>query len=613
MAACSGVIMSIEEAKRRILSKSSLVDLIKEQVALTTKSGRPVGLCPFHEERSPSFFVYDQHYYCFGCKAHGDAISFVRQTKGLSFMEALRYLAQRCGDEAAELESGQYNKDDRREEALMFRALQLAQQFFVRQFLSSEGEKARKYLLERGYQEAVWAELGFGFAPDQTFALVDELRRLGIPLATAEAASLIVIGQKNNRPYDFYQNRVTIPIHDKHSRIIGFGGRTLGDDPAKYKNSREGKLFDKSSVLFGFHKSREYIRKVDRAIVVEGYMDTMQLWLHGFPETVACLGTALTSSHLRSLTQLTKKIYLCFDGDKAGINAVLRVVSLILEMGQIDARVIVIPDGDDPDDFLAKRGHAGFVELLHTAPGLLEFAINKKCANVPDMQIPDLIRQDFVPWLQSVRDPLQRTFLINRIAELTRLDVKDLKMIIESAILNRHQSASKIPIKPAYPEALEAKRSKPLQSLEKEFFGHLFFAAPGELDVSRVTDLLRRGFDLEETWQILGVEWLTALEKGETPDQVHVSLWESAVLPEVMELVSDLRRTKPAFAVSQRGEKLHALALRLRQKSIKQAIGALKVNLVKSVSPEENRSILGAIQQLNNELLSLSGGSDKIS
>ena len=298
--------MSVEIAKKRILDKVPLGSLIGEQIQLSMRSGRQVGLCPFHQEKSPSFTIFDDHYFCFGCRARGDAIEYVRHVQGLNFIEALKYLAEKYSVDAPELEDSRKAQESREESSKLYRILQTAQEYFLTN-LERNGRHVKEYLINRGFKEDVIKEYGFGFAPDHSMGLVSHLLKLGFSLQDATTASVATQSQRDHKTYDFFRNRLMIPIKDHHGRLIAYGGRTMGDDPAKYKNSRETPLFDKSHTLYGLDRAKEHIRRKRRAIVVEGYMDALQLWNHGFGETVACLGTALTPQQMQMMRQMQQQ------------------------------------------------------------------------------------------------------------------------------------------------------------------------------------------------------------------------------------------------------------------------------------------------------------------
>ncbi|MBM4253771.1 MAG: DNA primase, partial [Deltaproteobacteria bacterium] len=343
---------ALQDVKTRILTRVNLETVIGEKVRLENSGGRLKGLCPFHNEKSPSFVLYGDSFYCFGCKKSGDAITFVRETEGLGFVDALKHLAGKYGIEAPELEAALSRRGGRRQEASLHAMMQAAQEFYVAERQSPAGQAASDYLLARGFSAANIDAYGFGMTPRESYGLVRHLRQKGFREEDMISCSLATASARDGRALDFLRGRVTIPIRDQHGRVIGFGGRTMDGAQPKYLNSRETALFDKSHTLFGFDAARTAMRSRGRAIVVEGYMDTLQLWQSGFPEAVACLGTAFTSAQLKLMKAATAAVVLLFDGDSAGQKATLSAVRVALSVPEIQVKAAVLPPGEDPDSFV---------------------------------------------------------------------------------------------------------------------------------------------------------------------------------------------------------------------------------------------------------------------
>ena len=229
--------MSIDIAKRRILSKVPLGEVIGETVKLTSKSGRLMGLCPFHDEKTPSFTIFDDHYFCFGCRAHGDAIEFIRQTRGMGFIETLQFLAEKFNIDVPELTANSKYEQDRQQTSKLYRVLQLSQEYFINGI--QHQPRVVEYLRSRGFSDENIRKFEFGYAPDRPTGLIQYLLQKGAALADCVTASVATTSKKDMKTYDFFRHRLMIPIKDNHGRLIAYGGRTMGDDLAKYKNSRE--------------------------------------------------------------------------------------------------------------------------------------------------------------------------------------------------------------------------------------------------------------------------------------------------------------------------------------------------------------------------------------
>lgn len=599
--------MSLDDAKRRILERVPLVTLIGERIKLTSRAGRLWGLCPFHDEKGPSFTLYEDHYYCFGCHARGDAIDFVRHDRGLGYKEALRYLAEKFAIEVPELDHNEQELSLRRRDANFFQILAAAQSFFVQQLQSPAGEKARDYLKQRGFNDDNIREFGFGLSLGDPHGLSRELRKLGFSPKDIIDCSLANASQHQaGGIYDFFVSRIMIPIRDKHGRVIGFGGRTTDNDPAKYKNSRETPVFDKSRTLFGIDQARQEIRSRGRAVIVEGYMDALQLWNHDIKEAVACLGTALTLHHLRILSQITRKVYLCFDGDFAGQNAAKRTVELAFQVPELTIKVIELPTGDDPDSFVMKSKKEGFNLLAEEAKDLLDYVITAKLKDAPTTAIPALIMKEFIPWINSLGDPLQQSLMLTKIAQLTRIPVDDLRRL-------QHKAEGKDEHPPAIAPVVEKplqRTARPLTALQFDLLGHLYFANPGEMDTQEIRTLVMEKLDLDELWQTMALELLDSLDQQRPPRERDKAGFITAVAPQVMDLIENIEKKALAFQVDQRVKAIQGLVRTITIKNLKNTISYLKNQILKRSpspgdDPDEQQRILLTITQLQRELITL--------
>ena len=615
---------SFDDVKKRILTRSNLTTLIGETVKLTTRSGRAIGLCPFHEEKTPSFNIYNDHYYCFGCKASGDAIDFIRKTSGIGFIEALKSLSQKFGVEAPELEESDFRKKQRGEEAQLGRIMLSAQEFFVSQLRSPRGAAARAYLEKRGFTAEQIESFGFGLTPEEPWGLSKELRRIGCNDDDVKACSLASTSEKTGRLYDFFRdNRVMIPIRDAQGRIIAFGGRTLSDHPAKYINSRESRLFDKSAVLFGFDRARVAMREKHRAILVEGYMDVLQLWAKGFPEAVACMGTALSARHLQLLRQATGQVILLFDGDSAGRNASLSSVQNTLEVPEVRVVVATLPIGEDPDTFVnsssASAGPAGLEVLISSARDLIDYAISSKLSGVGSATIPDLVSRDFLPWLSRISDRVQQSFLIGRVSQLSGISPVHLDRELRSLRLHGQGSTNQTQLTGAGKSLTDRTsgetprpQTQPLSHLEAEIIGHLFFARPGDLKLDVITPFVRKELNLDPVWGDLVELLLKLLENGETPSEADLSAHSAAQSAEARKAFEKLREKAGAYTCDHRADLVAKIIAAYQRKSLQTTITAMKTQvnaLSRDVSSPDAllgvREILQEISVLNKKLLDL--------
>ncbi len=351
-----------------VRSKTDIVAVISEHVKLR-KAGRSyVGLCPFHSEKTPSFSVDPdkQLFYCFGCNTGGNVFTFLMKRDGLTFQEALQILADRAGVRLAPPKGGRDYSSARKEKEKLVRVLLYAQARFRENLLSEKGKVAMNYLHKRGLSDEIIERFGLGLAFDDWEALAVSSRRAELDQKDMEKAGLVVARQGGGGFYDRFRNRIMFPIWDSIGTLIGFGGRALGDDPAKYLNSPETPLFHKGKELYALNLAKPGIRSNDRVCIVEGYMDVITAFQHGIDYTVAAMGTALTPLQARTLMLLTQQVYLVYDQDEAGKRAARRTIDVFREAGGRTS-VVTYGEAKDPDEFLRTKGALGFVSRLEEA------------------------------------------------------------------------------------------------------------------------------------------------------------------------------------------------------------------------------------------------------
>ncbi len=360
-------------------SASDIVEVIGERTTLK-KAGRSwKGLCPFHNERTPSFTVDREKglYHCFGCGAGGDVIHFVRQIDRLDFPEAVEALASRFGVAIPRRARGP--RDDRREKLLA--AVAAAEKFYAAE-LARPGNPAAAYLEERGVPDDLSRRMGLGYAPDSWDALSRHLS-VTFPEALLVEAGLLQPRAEGKGAYDRFRNRLLFVLRDDRGRPVGFGGRALvaGQEP-KYVNSPESPLFQKKRTLYGLSQAREAIRKRERAVLVEGYFDHLALLRAGVEETVASMGTALTPEQAEKLRRLTERVVLCYDGDAAGRAATRSAIALALAQG-LTVAAVRLPEGEDPDDVLGSGGPGDLAARVDSAPDFLAWLLEDVRLNEP--------------------------------------------------------------------------------------------------------------------------------------------------------------------------------------------------------------------------------------
>ncbi|WP_341748776.1 DNA primase [Candidatus Tisiphia endosymbiont of Sialis lutaria] len=349
-------------------TRINLSDIVRQKVVLTKKSGNYLGLCPFHVEKSPSFTVNDakRFYYCFGCTVHGDVIKFVASLNGLSYKEAAIKLANDYGIELPKLTVEQQKLHEESDELLDI--LGMAERFFTSQL----SQEVCNYLRDRGISKEAIKEFSIGFAPPAK-ELQKFFEKKSISLKKLQKAGLVGKGNDGTM-YEIFYNRIIFPIRNIYNKVIGFGGRVIGNGLPKYLNSPETILFQKNETLYGENNAISVAYKKNHSILVEGYLDVIALHQAGFKETVASLGTAVTENHLQKLWRAGDEIALCLDGDMAGIKATQRVINLVLPLinGNKKISFVMLPGGSDPNDIINKDWAGGFAKIFDKRINLSE-------------------------------------------------------------------------------------------------------------------------------------------------------------------------------------------------------------------------------------------------
>ena len=358
-----------------VRNTADIVDLISEYVVLKKVGKNFLGLCPFHAEKTPSFTVSPekQIFHCFGCGQGGNVFNFVMQYQNLSFPEAVRFVAKKYGIEisARNMSAAQKRKFAQREK--LFQINEDAVDYFRKALVdTSSGERGRKYLAKRRMTPEVIERFWLGYAPMGWNNIVRYFSSKKVPLDDVETTGLVIA--KKGGYYDRFRDRIIFPILDIDQRVVGFGGRSLDNSLPKYLNSPETPVYHKRSILYGLHANKEMCRKAGSVFIVEGYFDLLSLYCHGIKNVVATLGTALTQEHLRILKGYAREFILVFDSDNAGIKAAERSLSLFAEE-KANIRIVILPEGRDPDSYVFEVGSEGFLRRVERALGIMEFLI----------------------------------------------------------------------------------------------------------------------------------------------------------------------------------------------------------------------------------------------
>ena len=447
---------------QELLARIDIVDLIDSRVPLKKAGANYKACCPFHGEKTPSFTVSQdkQFYHCFGCGAHGNAIGFVMEYDRLEFPDAVEELASSLGLEVPRDDNAPNRP---KVDASLYDLMQKIAKFYQRQLTTDSGKSAVDYLKKRGLSGEIAKKFAIGFVPgewrnlEKIFPKLKSDQKLQKQLI--DCGMLI---KKENSTYDRFRDRIMFPIKDKRGRVIAFGGRIIDQGEPKYLNSPETPIFHKSNELYGLYQARQANRKLQRLLIVEGYMDVVALAQFGITNAVATLGTATTESHLQQLFRTTRELVLCFDGDRAGRDAALRALEHGLSQlrdGR-EIKLMFLPDGEDPDSMVRKIGQDKFIEQVEQATPLFEFLLEHLASQV-DLdsvsgrgQLVHLAK----PYMEKVTDPIYHEFFSHALAKKAQLSVEKLERIIEQP-----EQQAKPQVKPSQNNQSSSKTNKTIQ------------------------------------------------------------------------------------------------------------------------------------------------------
>ncbi len=422
-----------------IRSAVDIVDYIKDFVPLKRQGKSYVGICPFHEEKTPSFSVNPEkkYYHCFGCGASGDAFTFAKEYKHLSFLEAVEDVAKFAGIELKKLSASEILRIDENDELYEINAF--AAKYFNEMLEESPTAKSvREYLKQRGIKPSTQKSFSLGYSPTQWDALYKNMVRNKLSIVKAVKLGLLD-KSKNNDYYDKFRGRLMFPIHTPNGRVAAFGGRTLDPEQktAKYINSPESPVYSKRKTLYGLYFSKEEIAKIDKAILVEGYMDVISLYQNGIKNVVAASGTSLTEEQVRLLSRYTKNIVVIFDADEAGKKAAKRSIEILLKF-HFDVRLLSLPSGEDPDSFIRTHSADDFKELVSAAPDFLSYQAREfqKAGMLEDPMQKARATRELIKSIVLIDDTLMRAAYIQTLAKSfgfsERLLEREVRQFLES-------------------------------------------------------------------------------------------------------------------------------------------------------------------------------------
>ncbi len=435
------------EFVEQLKSSVDIVAVIGEYVRLR-KSGtnRYTGLCPFHNEKNPSFSVHAVHqfYKCFSCGAGGDVLKFVMEKEGISFYEALKSLAERYGIPMPK--RSQYADEDSKLRGALLTMHELAEDNFRSNLRAAAGAEARAYIGKRGLAAETVDHFGLGYSERSGRALVKLFEQRGFPAAQMEQSGLVGKRQDGTL-YDRFRNRLMFPIHNETGKIIAFGGRALSkEDEPKYLNSPETPIYKKSHVLYNLHRAKESVRKEDRVILVEGYMDAIGVTAAGFPNVVASCGTALTTQQVQAVKRHSNSIAVNFDPDGPGSNAAERSIDILLAES-MKVRIVELEDGLDPDEYCKDRGADAYLARIEGAKGYFYWLADRVRAK-QDMHTSEgkvAVLNFLLPKVQGISDPLERMTIANDVAGYIGLEQGMVLSHFRKAVGDRSEKAIERP------------------------------------------------------------------------------------------------------------------------------------------------------------------------
>ncbi|MBO6554859.1 MAG: DNA primase [Pseudomonadales bacterium] len=415
-----------------VLSRTDIVEIIEPRVALKKSGQNYSGLCPFHNEKSPSFSVSQdkQFYYCFGCQASGSALKFLMEHDRMDFRSAVEFLAQRVGMEVPDDRQVDRGASERRKS--IYDVLEKSTEFFKEQLKSHEKrDRAVGYLKGRGLTGEIARDFGLGYAPPGWDNLMKKLATTNADRQLLIDSGMLTDNRDEDKTYDRFRDRIMFPIRDLRGRTIAFGGRVLdADAKPKYLNSPETPVFHKGRELYGLYEARKRVRRLERLVVVEGYMDVVALAQHGVGYSVATLGTATSTEHLARLFRIVPQVIFCFDGDAAGSNAAWKALLNTLPAMEdgCTAKFMFVPEGDDPDSLIRKEGQEKFEARLQKASGLTEFFFNhlSEGLNLDAAEDRAALSKKAVPLIETIPEGVFKELLINELSQKTGLDMERL-------------------------------------------------------------------------------------------------------------------------------------------------------------------------------------------
>lgn len=578
----------IEELRSRV----SVADVVAERVKLTRKGREYIGLCPFHNEKTPSFTVNEAKgfYHCFGCGAHGDIIKFEMEANNLPFMDALEKLSHKAGIPLPKF-SREHSAEQEKRQSL-FEIMELAAAFYEKTLYLREGAKGLDYFYRRGLDDELIKKFRLGYAPSGN-ALKAYLNSKGVSKHDMVELGLIAIPEDRARsPHDFFRERVMIPIRDKQNRVIAFGGRIMGDGQPKYLNSPETPVFNKRKMLYNINFARDKGFAERNFIICEGYMDVIALDKYGFGYAAAPMGTALTEDQITEAWKIVPEPILCFDGDNAGIKAALRSVDRALPIlrAGYSLKFMFLPDKMDPDEFLKAKGRDEFLKLMRQTTPLMQLLWDKNTRNIP-AQTPEqkaLIEKNIMEEVSKIQDEKVRGYYVQE---------------MQKRIYETYGRGSLRPQRSKSTFKKTTHIGPPIRDVDLRFIlaGVLLF--PDLIndfeerlltfDISKFTlfNLLHAAIDMFHEDEDTDSATLMEKLKSNGYDKQLSGLWEIGMLKSQKPFVNDIKR------------QINTLLAAVQVKQLNQDINEYKLKLDKDTASDEDYQRYLALTAERNQLL----------
>lgn len=555
----------------QIRDRTDLVAVVERHVKLKQRGNSHVGLCPFHQEKSPSFHVvpHKHLYHCFGCGAAGDCFKFVMEIEGLSFIEAVRELAAAAGVTVEERELTPEERRRIQQRASQYEALDKACLLWEAVLHTRpEGAEARAYLRDRGIDQETARIWRLGFAPPGWTTTIDRLQREGLSTELLLDAGIARKSPRGDRVYDAFRERVTIPITDERGRVIAFGARLLQGDGPKYINSAEGPTYQKSRILFGMHQARQPIQRAGHALLVEGYFDVISLHQAGFPQAIATCGTSLTPDHLEALRRLTGDVVALFDSDEAGARAAERTLPMCFRAG-IEPWRLELPEAKDPDELIREGGPAAMERALTARRPLLDWVVERRIVAAGGRAASESMVEEIVQLLALT----EGVDIVGRAAARLKIHVPVLQARVDEA-RRRHRSSTGPETQPPPPD--EAPPGPPPWRPSRDQV-HLLWLLVHHLGA---VGPLARALDLS-TWPEL--EQTQPLVEALLQETTVANLLDDLQDPFLQRMISQIAARQELYTASQAPEALTHLTHRIIDSRLEREIGLLSTEIRDSV------------------------------